>query len=174
MMIDSTFFSYCIAKIKYKITHNREVVSNFYRKEGIKVGKNCVICSFLKIAEPFLVEIGDDCVVSSDVLFITHDHSINKVTDRSNLFGRIIIGNNCFIGQGSILLYGVELSSNIIVASESVVTRSFDEGNIIIGGNPAKKIGTWDNFKRKHADKAVNRDELEGIVNGSIDKLVHR
>ena len=33
------------------------------------------------MGEPQLVEIKNDCVISSDVSFITHDHSINKVTD---------------------------------------------------------------------------------------------
>ena len=95
-----------------------------------------------------MLEIKNDVVISSGVTFITHDHSINKVTDKgSNLFGKIEIGNNCFIGQQSIILYGVKLADNIIVGAGSVVTKSFDSSNIIIAGNPARKIGTWDEFK---------------------------
>ena len=114
-------------------------------------------------------------MISSNVSFVTHDHSINKVIpEKSNLFGKIIIGNNCFIGQGSTLLYGVELGDNIIVASGSVVTKSFDENNIIVAGNPAKKIGTWDEFRKKYADKAINCKELENIITENTDKLVRR
>ena len=167
---------YYIAKIKYIFfVHNYEFFSDFSRRGGVKIGLNCVICSYMTISEPFLVEIKDCCVISSNVSFVTHDHSINKVIpEKSNLFGKIIIGNNCFIGQGSTLLYGVELGDNIIVASGSVVTKSFDENNIIVAGNPAKKIGTWDEFRKKYADKAINCKELENIITENTDKLVRR
>ena len=148
---------YYIRNIIYKLTGNREILTNFYRRKGVKVGNNSIICSYSKIYEPNLVLIGKDCVISSSVQFITHDHSINKVCEKSNLFGKIKIGNNCFIGQGAMLLYGVELADNIIVASGSVVTKSFHERNIIVGDNPAKKISTWDEFRKKNADKAAYR-----------------
>lgn len=165
--------AYYIRALIYKLTGNREVLTNFYRNKGVKVGKHSIICSYSKIYEPNLVSIGDDCVISSNVQFITHDHSINKVCEKSNLFGKISIGDNCFIGQGTILLYGIQLADNIIVASGSVVTKSFMESNIIIGGNPAKKISTWEEFKNKNADKAANRKELSDILKGN-NKLVVR
>lgn len=65
------------------------------------------------------------------------------------MFGKISIGKNCFIGANSVILYGVTLADNIIVAAGSVVTKSFHEERIIIGGNPAKKISTWDSFAEK-------------------------
>lgn len=68
-----------------------------------------------------------------------HDFSVKKVLpDKANLFGKIIVGNNCFIWERATLLYWVELADNIIVAAGSVVTKSFTESCIIIGGNPAK------------------------------------
>lgn len=169
-------FKYFLAKVKQKtITHSPETISEFYRAGGVKIGRNNVICDYMSIGEPELLEIKNDCVISSEVSFITHDHSINKVSDNgSNLFGKIIIGNNCFVGQRSTILYGVELADNIIVGSGSVVVSSFDESNIIIAGNPAKKIGTWSEFKKKYEDKAAFRAELDGIIGGSIDKLIYK
>lgn len=169
-----SFINYAFRRLMYKLTNNREFINDFYRKEGVKIGSNSIICSYTKISEPCLVEIGDDCVVSSNVAFVTHDHSINKVCEKSNLFGKIKIGNNCFIGQGAMLLYGVELADNIIVASGSVVTKSFHEHDIIVGGNPAKKISTWNEFRKKNADKAAYRYELQNILRGEDDKLISR
>lgn len=165
---------YFWAKILQKvITHTPETICKFYRRVGVQVGRNNVICCYLQIGEPQLVEIKNDCVISSDVSFITHDHSISKVTDKgSNLYGKIIIGNNCFIGQRSTILYGVELADNIIVGSGSVVTTSFKESNIIIVGNPARIIGTWNNFRKKYENKAAFKSEYEGIIQGSTDKLI--
>ena len=39
---------------------------------------------------------------------------------------------------------GVTIADNIIIAAGSVVTKSFKDKNIIIGGNPAKKISDID------------------------------
>lgn len=49
-------------------------------------------------------------------------------------------------------MYGVELANNIIVAAGSVVTKSFTEEGIIIGGNPARKIGSYEEFYKKYGE----------------------
>ena len=74
----------------------------------------------------------------------------------SDLFGRITIGKNCFIGSNAVILYGVTLCDNIIVAAGSVVANSFHEERIIIAGNPARKISTWEKKKEKSEGKAWN------------------
>lgn len=76
------------------------------------------------------------------------------------LIRKIKIGNNSFIGSGSVLLYGVELGNNVIVAAGSVVTKSFREENIILGGNPAHVIGSWDAFRKKYETNATNVGEF--------------
>ncbi len=122
----------------------------------MKVGKGCNICCNIMNTEPYLVSIGDNVTISGGVLFTTHDNSISKVLiDKTDICGPISIGNNCFIGRGSHLLLGVSLADNIIVAAGSVVTKSFSESRIIIAGNPAKKIGTWESFAERYQDKAI-------------------
>ncbi len=109
-----------------------------------------------------MIEIGNNVTISTNVTFVTHDNSAKYIFgDRGDLFGRIIVGDNCFIGQNVCLMYGVELANNIIVAAGSVVTKSFFESNIIIGGNPARIIGSWDKYKEKYEDKAIRRKEME-------------
>lgn len=49
-------------------------------------------------------------------------------------------GGGIYLGAGSKLLIGVHLADNIIVGANAVVTKSFDEPNIVIAGIPAKKI----------------------------------
>lgn len=59
----------------------------------------------------------------------------------------IIIGSNSWIGTNSIILPGVKLQEHTVVAAGSIVTKSFDEKNILIGGVPAKKIKKIDSYK---------------------------
>lgn len=149
--------SYFLAKVSYKLKHNnKEVISNYFRKAGMTIGNGCNICCNIMNSEPYLISLGDNVTISGNVTLITHDNSIQKVIkDKTDVVGPIRIGNNCFIGAGSMVLLGVTLADNIIVAAGSVVTKSFHESEIIIAGNPAKKIGTWSDFKAKYANNAI-------------------
>lgn len=62
----------------------------------------------------------------------------------------IIIGDNCWIAANAIILPGVKLGNHTIVAAGAVVNKSFEEGNCIIGGVPAKKIKDLDNYPEKN------------------------
>lgn len=168
--------SYKVAKIKSKFSKNaKETINNYFRKSGMKIGGGCNICCNIMTAEPYLVEIGDNVTISGDVKFVTHDNSISKIDKKCpNIFGKIIIGNNCFIGQSSILLYGVELTENVIVAAGSVVVNSFSQEKIIIGGNPARIISTWDKFYEKGRDYAMSKTVIEDRCRTSPELLLRR
>jgi serine acetyltransferase len=75
-------------------------------------------------------------------------------------------------------MYGVTIADNVIVAAGSVVTKSVNESNVIVAGNPAKVISTWDKFAEKSKDYAwdlnsVSRQEMiDRTRNG--EKLITR
>lgn len=49
----------------------------------------------------------------------------------------IVIGENVWTGQKSTILKGVHIAQGCIIASCAVVTKSFEEENALIAGNPA-------------------------------------
>ena len=109
--------------------------------------------------EPYFVSIGNDVTIAAGTLLLTHDNSVIKCNlDATDYFGRITIGDSCFIGMNSILLPGVELGDHTIVGAGSVVTKSFPEGNVVIAGNPARPICTLEEFRAKKQHLCVNLD----------------
>ena len=158
------FFRKVIFKLKekfYILTHQNEKLMslriNIWREKGVKIGENMRSFSPLISAEPYLLEFGDDITISTEVSFITHDNSVIKVfDDATDTFGKIIIGNKCFIGHKAVILPGIELGENTIVAAGSIVTKSYKEGNIVIGGNPAKIITTVEEYKKKVRENRLN------------------
>ena len=167
-------FKYQLARLLVKVTGNDEHYADMFRAAGVKIGINSHIYSNILTPESFLIEIGDNVTISSDVIFVTHDNSVIKIDyTKPNLFGKITIGNNCFIGQRSMLLYGVTLADSVIVAAGSVVTKSFDESNIIIGGNPARKISSFEKMAIS-LDKALSRKNIQQVLKEYPDKLVRR
>ena len=52
----------------------------------------------------------------------------------------IIIGDFCWLGANSVLLPGVQLGNHVVIAAGAVVTKTFDEHNIVLAGVPAKIV----------------------------------
>lgn len=155
---------YYMNKILSRFSHNsHEYMNQYYRNLGISIGDNTHIFSEIVTSEPYLISIGSNCTIATNVCLLTHDASIGIFLGRdqaSDLCGEIIIGDNCFIGAGVIIMYGVHIPNNTIIAAGSVVTRSPEEEGCIIGGNPAKRIGTVDAFLEKTKQ---NRFSLHGM-----------
>lgn len=83
--------------------------------------------------------IGKGSYIAPNVGIITANHSLKNL-DEHDVGQDVKIGQKCWIGMNSVILPGVELGDATIVAAGSIVTKSFLQGNIVIGGSPAKLI----------------------------------
>lgn len=97
-----------------------------------------VNCTFL---DGGLIEIGNDVMVGPNVQLITVSHSTNPKLrlEKTSLIDNITIGNNVWIGAGAIILAGVMLGENAVIAAGSIVNRDV-EPSTLVAGNPARFI----------------------------------
>ncbi len=108
------------------------------------------------------IVIGDDCMCSHNILVRNSDgHTIfdEKTGEVLNYGKDLIIGNHVWIGTGVTILKGARIPDNTVVGACSLVTKSFSDSNIIIGGVPAKvlKTGTnWDRTNPQNHTKSQN------------------
>lgn len=95
------------------------------------------------------LHIGKNFGMSSETIIRTGDgHRIFDCDtgERTNNAQSISIGNDCWVARRGIILKGVTLADYTILGTGALVTKSFPEPNIILGGNPAKIIKrnvTW-------------------------------
>lgn len=143
--------------IHFKHMTPREIRQNYLRKIGMVIGEECYIFSKdIETSEPFLVTLGDHVTISTHVKFSTHDASAHFYDDStSDIYGRITIGNNVFIGMGAIILPGVTIANHCIIGAGAVVAKSFLEEGSVIAGNPARVISTVEKLKLKNSDKKL-------------------
>jgi acetyltransferase-like isoleucine patch superfamily enzyme len=112
--------------------------------DEIRVGKNVFInqnCTFYDLGG---LHIGDDVMIGPNVSIITTGHPVEPSQRRSITIGkRIIIERNVWIAAGAIIIGGVTVGENSVVAAGAVVTRDVPP-NSLVAGNPAKFIRAVD------------------------------
>lgn len=110
-----------------------------------------VNCSFFAL-EGKSINIGDDCMFSSNVILRTSDeHSIIDLSKNSriNPAEDINIGNHVWIGEGVTINKGVILPDDVIVGSAAVLTRNEYKSHSIYAGIPARQIRDNVSWNRK-------------------------
>lgn len=114
------------------------------KNNKIKIGKNTVIGKNTYISakeENVEVIIGKNCMFSRNIVVMTSDgHSIYCENKRINEAKSIFIDDEVWLADNIIVLKGSKISSGTVVGTGSIVTKEFNEKNIILVGNPAKKI----------------------------------
>ncbi len=85
------------------------------------------------------IEMGENVWVGPKVSIISMNHDSTDFTKFEHE-DSICIARDSWIGAHALILPGVSLGEHTIVAAGAVVTKSFIDGNQIIGGNPAKII----------------------------------
>ena len=135
-------------------------------KGGLKLGEGTRIIAPVNFgSEPYLVSIGKHVTVSSNVHFITHDGGIRAIQQweryaQVKRFGKIVVKDNVFIGLGSIILPGVTIGENVVVAARSVVAKDVPD-NCVVAGSPAQVICSIEEYAEKALKKSLPCDPVK-------------
>lgn len=109
--------------------YNIEVGENFYANYG---------CTILDVNK---VKVGDNVLLAPNVQIYTATHPTNpteRLTDKE-YSTPIVIGNNVWVGGGTIICPGVKIGNNVTIGAGSVVAKDIPD-NVIAVGNPCKVI----------------------------------
>jgi len=141
--------------------YNEYNVADFYRSTcDVKIGVNCRIMDRrlgLFGGEPYLIEVGNNVTFAEDVKLITHDGGVGILRIKYpglNVFGKIIIHDNCFIGVNSVIMPNVEIGENSVIGAGAVVTKNVLP-DTVVGGVPAKRICSKSEYEKKSITKGV-------------------
>ncbi len=159
-----------VKKIIFKEKADSNSYIKYLRKLGIDIGNDCIIYAptktIIDTQNPHMIKIGNNVKITLGVKILTHDFSWcvtsgleGRVTGN---IGKVIIGNNVFIGMDSIITKGTIIGDNVIIGAGSVVTKDC-ESNSVYAGVPAKKIMTIEEYYKKRIE--AQEKEAIDIVN---------
>jgi acetyltransferase-like isoleucine patch superfamily enzyme len=112
-------------------------LKNIYlRLLGMTIGHNCLIGGVIK--DPCVTQFGDNVTMGEYAVIYGHIHNYKQVIIEIK---PVTIGNNCIIGAGSIIMPGVTLEDDVIIAAGAVVRKNqhLTKGKTY-AGIPAKEL----------------------------------
>lgn len=120
-------------------------------KNGMTVGANFHNYGSIDAGHPHLIRIGDNVTIAAGARILTHDAS-TKIALGYSKIGFVTIGNEVFIGADAIVLPNVTIGNKVIIGAGSVIARDVPD-NSVVAGNPAKLLGTYDDYIEKNRQK---------------------
>jgi acetyltransferase-like isoleucine patch superfamily enzyme len=121
---------------------------------GVKMGNNVNIYgnpSGMFGTEPWCITLGNNVHITREVLFVTHDGGtllFRHLEPDLEITAPIKVGDYVYIGVRSIIMPGVSIGNNVIIAAGSIVTRDIPD-NSVYGGVPAKFIKSTNDYLEK-------------------------
>lgn len=133
-----SIFSKLIGK---SVDENFGLFPPFYTDCGknINIGKNVFINSCCSFQDQGGITIKDGVFIGHNVVLATLNHDFIPEKRADTIPKPIIIGENVWIGAKAVVIGGVTIGDNSIVAAGAVVTKNVPH-DVIVGGVPAKVI----------------------------------
>jgi maltose O-acetyltransferase len=132
-------------------------------KRGLRIGKNFKRMGgvIIDASHCYHITIGDNVILAPRVHVLAHDSSFGLYTGKTRA-ANVTIGNNVFVGAGTIILPGVHIGNRVIIGAGSIVTKDIPD-NTVAAGNPAKVICGIDDYLAKEKAKMCAENTFVGL-----------
>lgn len=160
------FFKKALSKFFHEI-YGKLNHEKYARYIGVKAGRNLHIYGNpigMFGTEPWCITLGDNVHITREVLFVNHDGGTllyRHLIPDLEITAPITVGDNVYIGVRAIILPGVNIGNDCIVAAGSVVTKDIPDGSVV-GGVPAKFIKSSDDYLSGLKKKSLHLGHLKG------------
>lgn len=119
-------------EIGKKVSIRRNCELNVRNNALLHIGQNSFLNSNCLITAHKKIHIGDNVEFGPNVMIFDHDHKYNNGYEAKEFESdEIIIGNNVWIGAGTIILKGSKIGDNSVVGAGSIIKGEYDDEQLI-------------------------------------------
>lgn len=102
----------------------------------LKIGEDCFFNNNCSITCFGRIVIGNHNQFGENVLFYDHNHQFGNNNDliskQGYIIGKIVVGNNCWVGSNVTILKDVEIGDNCVIGAGCVLHKSIPANSIVI------------------------------------------
>lgn len=157
-------FIYRIFNKEYLLSS--EDYAKWLRNRGVRIGQNLQIMHLgygrtptIDLTRPSLVDIGDNVLLHRNFTLLTHDFVTRRFLEKYDDFipssGKVKIGNNVSFGMDCTVLKGVTIGDNCYIGAGSIVTKDIPSDSVAVG-RPAKVVCTIADYYERRKKECIN------------------
>lgn len=118
-----------------KLNFRRNFHINVSNNGRVIIGDNVFFNNDVTLNSHELISIGSDCIFGENVKIYDHNHKFSDINQNIKEQGfsckSVIIGNNCWIGSGVIILAGANIGDHVVISAGCVIKESIQSNTIV-------------------------------------------
>lgn len=136
-------------------TASIRIPQNVYVGENSHINHLCCIWA----GENSCIKLGANLLMGPGVMMFAGNHGMSRdmpMTHQPRNERDIVIGDDVWLGAGVVVTTGVHIADGVVVAAGAVVNKSIEVPYSIVGGVPARIIGSR-GWKASGADSGITQ-----------------
>ena len=166
---DTRFWQFVVVLPNAKIGEHCNICSHCLIENDVVIGDRVTVKSGVQLCDG--LRVGDDVFIGSNTSFA--DDMVLSSRQKPKKYLTTIIHDGASIGAGAVILPGLEIGRNAMVAAGAVITRSVPP-NAIVAGNPAKIVGYVDTARGEEVNAVPAKAEVGMSITHVKGVALHR
>ena len=106
----------------------------------ISIGDGVFMNYNVSISSMQSVVVGNGTTIANNVVIVDHDHDFRNPLKGNYVVDSVIIGSNVWIGANVVILKGVQIGDNCVIAAGAIVNKSIPSNTVVYQSREIREV----------------------------------